>query len=158
MILAATFNSLIQPLVVLLAIPFGLIGVVVAFLLHGEPLSFMALLGIIGLNGVVINDSIVLVDFINKLRKQGIDRRHSIIQAGQLRLRAVMLTTMTTVLGLAPVAYAIGGGDPFLQPAALAICWGLIFATALTLIVIPCTYAAIDDLVIFLSRGRKKKR
>ncbi|MCK4436435.1 efflux RND transporter permease subunit [bacterium] len=158
MILATNFNSLHQPLVVMLAIPFGLIGVIIAFLLHGEPLSFMAFLGVVGLSGVVVNDSIVLVDFINKLRKKGVDRRHSIIEAGQLRLRPVTLTTLTTVLGLTPVAYGIGGGDPFLQPAALAICWGLVFATALTLIVIPCIYAVIDDLAIFLSRGRKKKR
>ncbi len=156
MILATNFNSLTQPLIVLLAIPFGLIGVIIAFLLHGEPFSFMAILGVIGLSGVVVNDSIVLVDFINRLRQKGVDRRHSIIEAGQLRLRPVMLTTITTVLGLASVAYGIGGGDPFLQPAALAIVWGLIFATVLTLIVIPCIYAVIDDLTVFLKRGRRK--
>ena len=105
---------------------------------------------------MVVNDSIVLVDFINKLRQKGVDRRHSIIEAGQLRLRPVILTTITTVLGLAPVAYGIGGGDPFIRPAALAICWGLLFATVLTLIIIPCIYAAIDDLTIFLSRRKKR--
>ncbi len=108
----------------------------------------MAIIGIVGLSGVVVNDSIVLVSFINRLREQGMDRRRSIIEAGQLRLRPVILTTVTTVLGLMPVAYGIGGGDPILIPMALAICWGLVFATALTLIVIPCIYAIVDDLSV----------
>jgi len=114
-------------------------------------MSFLAIIGIVGLSGVVVNDSIVLVDFINRLRKQGLDRRKSIIEAGQLRLRPVILTTVTTVLGLMPVAYGIGGGDPILIPMAMAICWGLVFATALTLILIPCIYAIIDDLTLKLT-------
>jgi len=148
MILSTNFKSLIQPLVVMVAIPFGIIGVVFMFLLHREPFSFLAIIGIVGLSGVVVNDSIVLVDFINRLREKGIDRRNSIIEAGQLRLRPVILTTVTTVLGLMPVAYGIGGGDPMLIPMALAMCWGLAFATALTLIVIPCIYAIIDDITL----------
>ena len=150
LILASNFNSLIHPLVVMVAIPFGAIGVIVMFMLHGEPFSFLAIIGVVGLSGVVVNDSIVLVDFINRLRNKGIDRRHSIIEAGQMRLRPVILTTVTTVLGLMPVAYGIGGGDPILIPMALAMCWGLVFATALTLIVIPCIYAIIDDITIKL--------
>lgn len=146
LILATTFRSLIQPFVVLLAIPFGLIGVILAFLLHGQPFSFMALLGVVGLTGVVVNDSIVLVDFINKARVQnGKSRRESLIEAGRLRLRPVILTTVTTIGGLIPLAYGIGGGDPFLAPAALAIAWGLAFATILTLFFIPCVYAIMDD-------------
>jgi len=150
LILASNFNSLIQPLVVMVAIPFGLIGVVIMFIVHGEAFSFLAIIGLVGLSGVVVNDSIVLVDFINRLREKGLDRRHSIIEAGQLRLRPVILTTVTTVLGLMPVAYGIGGGDPILIPMAMAICWGLVFATALTLIVIPCIYAIIDDITLKL--------
>lgn len=148
MILATNFKSLIQPLIVMVAIPFGIIGVVIMFILHGEPFSFFAIIGIVGMSGVVVNDSIVLVDFINRLREQGVDRRHSIIQAGQLRLRPVILTTVTTVLGLMPVAYGIGGGDPILIPMALTMCWGLVFATALTLIVIPCIYGITDDMTV----------
>ena len=152
LILASFFKSLVQPFVVMLAIPFGLIGVVFAFMLHGVPFSFMAIMGIIGLNGIVVNDSIVLVDFINKLRAEGIDRAHSIVRAGQLRIRAVILTTITTVGGLSTVAYGIGGRDPFLVPMALALCWGLLCATALTLVVIPCIYSIIDDIAIKLTR------
>jgi len=152
LILASSFKSLIQPLIIMLAIPFGLIGVVIAFLVHGLPLSFMAILGIVGLNGIVVNDSIVLVDFINKLRREGIDRRSSIIKAGQMRLRPVLLTTITTVGGLSTVAYGIGGKDPFLVPMALSICWGIAFATMLTLIVIPCIYSIVDDIALKLTK------
>ncbi|MBD3425994.1 MAG: AcrB/AcrD/AcrF family protein [Candidatus Omnitrophica bacterium] len=148
LILASFFKSLIQPAVVMMAIPFGLIGVVVAFLLHGQAFSFMAILGVVGLNGIVVNDSIVLVDFINKLRRSGVSRNESIIKAGQMRLRPVILTTVTTAGGLSTVAYGIGGKDPFLVPMALSLCWGLVFATVLTLIVIPCIYSIIDDLAI----------
>ncbi|MEA3489294.1 MAG: efflux RND transporter permease subunit [Candidatus Omnitrophota bacterium] len=148
LILASFFKSLVQPFIVMLAIPFGLIGVIIAFLLHGMPLSFLAIMGIVGLNGIVVNDSIVLVAFINKLRRSGMDRAESIVKAGQIRLRPVILTTITTAGGLSTVAYGIGGKDPFLVPMAMSLCWGLVFATFLTLIVIPCIYSIIDDLAI----------
>jgi len=108
-------------------------------------------MGAIGLTGIVVNDSIVLVEFINNLRRQGVDRRESIVKAGQLRLRPVLLTTITTALGLAPTAYGIGGGDPFLRPMALTIVWGIVCATVLTLIALPCIYAIIDDLTMKIS-------
>lgn len=148
LILASFFKSLVQPFVVMLAIPFGLIGVIFAFLLHGVPLSFMAILGIVGLNGIVVNDSIVLVAFINRLRRKGMSRAESIIKGVQIRIRPVILTTVTTVGGLSTVAYGLGGKDPFLVPMALAICWGLLFATALTLIIIPCIYSILDDVTL----------
>lgn len=152
LILASTFRSIIQPFIIMLAIPFGLIGVVIAFFLHGLPFSFMAILGIVGLNGIVVNDSIVLVDFINKLRSEGMERRESIVRAGQMRIRPVFLTTITTAGGLMTVAYGIGGKDPFLVPMALTICWGISFATLLTLIVIPCIYSIVDDISLKLTR------
>ncbi|UCC95242.1 MAG: efflux RND transporter permease subunit [Candidatus Omnitrophota bacterium] len=146
LILAANFNSLIQPVIVMLAIPFGIIGVVWAFFFHGLPKSFFMFMGSVGLIGIVVNDSIVLVEFINSLRRKGVERRTSIVEAGKLRLRPVLLTTITTALGLTPTAYGIGGGDPFLRPMALTIVWGIICATLLTLIVLPCIYAIIDDI------------
>ena len=159
MILAANFNSLIQPFIVMMAIPFGLIGVIWAFLIHGLPLSFFMLMGVVGLSGIVVNDSIVLVEFINNLRKKGVERRKSIVEAGQLRLRPVLLTTITTSLGLTPTAYGIWGGDPFLKPMALTIVWGLICATILTLIVIPCIYAVIDDITMKIAHhGTVRKK
>ena len=137
-------------------IPLGVIGVIIAFILHREPLSFLAILGLVGLAGVVVNDSIVLVDFINKMRIKGFSRKESIQKAGSLRFRAVILTTFTTVSGLWTVAYGIGGSDPFLKPMALAMSWGLLFATLLTLIVIPCLYAVLDDLSQVSKAWRRK--
>jgi multidrug efflux pump subunit AcrB len=146
LILATNFKSLVQPVIVMMAIPFGFIGVIIAFFVHGEPLSFLALLGVVGLSGVVVNSSIILMDFINKKRAEGEERRQAIIEAGALRIRPVLITAATTVVGLLPVAYGLWGSDPILIPAALALMWGIIFATGLTLIVIPCFYAIVDDI------------
>ena len=154
-ILTAIFNSMVQPFIVMTAIPFGFLGIIIAFMAHGRPLSFFALMGAVGLTGIVVNDSVVLVDFINRLRISGKDRRESLIEAGQTRLRPVLMTTITTIGGLVSVAYGLGGGDPFLKPMGLAIIWGLFFATGLTLLVIPCFYAIIDDFVEkVLHKGR----
>jgi len=154
-ILATTFQSLGLPLTVMMAIPFGIIGVLWAFFLHGEILSFMTLLGVVGLSGVVLNDSIILVTFINRARRAGSSLKRSILSAGFLRFRPVILTTLTTVVGLTPVAYGIGGTDPLVRPAALAIVWGLATATTLTLILIPCVYVAVEDIKNWCNRFRK---
>lgn len=147
MILASLFRSLIQPAIVLMAVPFSLIGVILAFLLHGEPFSFLAFMGIIGLSGVVVNDSIVLVDFANRIRAQRpeLSNKEVAVEAASLRLRAVLLTTLTTVAGLLPTAYGIGGYDPFLVPMALSFAWGLAFATVLTLGLVPIFYSLVLD-------------
>jgi len=151
-LLVAMFRSLIQPFIVMCAIPFGIIGVILSFWVHdmimpsGRPLNFFAMMGLVGLTGIVVNDSVVLVDFINRLRINGKNRMHSLIEAGQTRLRPVIMTSITTIGGLVSVAYGIGGGDPFLKPMALAIVWGLVFSTLLTLVGIPCIYAITDDI------------
>ncbi|MBE7439053.1 MAG: efflux RND transporter permease subunit [Spirochaetales bacterium] len=154
MILASLFKSLIQPAVVVMAIPFSFIGVAVAFLTHGEPFSFLGFMGIIGLAGVVVNDSIVLVDFANNIhaKEPDLNIKDVVLRAASLRLRAVMLTTITTVLGLLPTAYGIGGFDPFLVPMALSFSWGLGFATVLTLIVVPILYMYAYKMRVYLTR------
>jgi multidrug efflux pump subunit AcrB len=157
LILASTFSSLIQPLIILTSIPLAFIGVILTFFLHGKPFGFFAIMGGVGLAGVAVNDAIVMVDFINELRKKGMSRRESIIQAGKLRLRPVLLTTITTVAGLLPTAYGWGGSDPFIKPMALALAWGLMFATGSTLIVIPCIYAILDDIKVRVSAFTKKE-
>ncbi len=144
-IFTAIFRSFVQPFIVMTAIPFGFLGIIIAFMLHGRPLSFFAMMGAVGLTGIVVNDSVVLVDCINRLRKSGKERRESLIEGGKRRLRPVLMTTITTIGGLVSVAYGIGGGDPFLKPMGLSIIWGLFFATGLTLVVIPCIYAIFDD-------------
>lgn len=160
LILASTFGSLVQPFIVLTSIPLGLIGVIFVFFLHGKAFGFMSVMGAVGLAGVAVNDAIILVEFINELRKEGMSRRESVITGGSLRLRPVTLTTITTVAGLIPVAYGWGGSDPIIKPMALALAWGLVFATFSTLLFIPCLYAIIDDirgLVIKSSHRISKK-
>lgn len=154
MILASLFKSIMQPVVVVAAIPFSLIGVVFAFLTHGHPFSFLAMMGVIGLAGVVVNDSIVLVDFANTIRDENPEMPidEVVEQAGALRLRAVLLTTITTVVGLLPTAYGIGGYDPFLVPMALSFAWGLLFATFLTLGVVPILYKTEHQLKNWIKR------
>ncbi|MCH7761528.1 efflux RND transporter permease subunit [candidate division TA06 bacterium] len=160
-LLILLFNSLTQPIMVMMAIPFGIIGVIIAFALHGENLGFLSVMGIVGLTGVVVNDSLVLVNHINKLKRQRPDEKTIILvaQGSSDRLRAVILTTLTTVAGLLPLAYGIGGSDPFIAPMALALGYGLLFATPLTLILVPSLYVIQDDIGrVFVWIGRIFKR
>jgi len=144
-ILVFEFQSLLQPMIVLLAVPYGFVGFTWAFIAHLEPKSFIAMMGVVGLAGVVVNNSIVFIDFVNKARAAGHSSQSSLVEAARLRLRPILITTITTVLGLLPVAYGIMGSDPFLKPMALAIGWGLAFATCCTLLVTPALYAVVDD-------------
>jgi multidrug efflux pump subunit AcrB len=161
LILVLLFNSLIQPLLVMAAIPLGIIGVIMAFALHGEPLGFTAIMGLIGLSGVVVNDSLVLVNFINRLRaERPNDRLLDIVSdASAERLRAIVLTTLTTVAGLLPLAYGLGGSDPFIAPMALAMGFGLLFASPITLALVPSLYRVTNDVAgVFRWVGRGFRR
>ncbi len=155
-LLVLLFNSLTQPFLVMVAIPFGIIGVIFAFGLHGEPFSFVAIMGIIGLCGVVVNDSLVLVNHINHLKRQrkGEGIRDIVAEGTADRLRAIVLTTITTVAALLPLAYGLGGTAAFMAPMALALGWGLVFATPLTLLLVPCLYMIGQD-VYGIFRGSK---
>lgn len=161
-ILAIQFNNLGYPLAVMLAIPFGAIGVILSFYLHNLfwkplPLSFMSTLGMVALTGVVVNSSLVLLVFIQRYIKSGMERHEAVIQACRRRLRAVLLTAITTIVGLLPTAYGWGGLDPFVSSMALALSWGLIFATVITLIMIPALFMAGVDVFEFLFLHAKKK-
>lgn len=138
-ILVVQFSSMIQPLIVMSAIPFGFIGVVIAFKVLGLSIGFMALMGMLGLVGVVINDSIVLVTFINRYLKEYGFEQASVVKASVSRFRPVILTTVTTVVGLLPIAH-MPGGDPFLKPMATSFAYGLLFSTTITLIFVPTCY------------------
>ena len=158
-LLVILFNSFFQPLLVIVAVPFGLVGVIIVFAIPGEPLSFMAMLGIIGLSGVVVNDSLVLVDHLNNLlknRKDNISPQELIAKGTANRLRAIFLTTITTSAGLLPLAYGIGGVDPTNAPMALSLGWGLLFATPLTLMLIPSLYAIMEDFKKIFKLGAGK--
>lgn len=138
-VLVIMFSSLAQPIVIMMAIPLGLTGVIFTFFAFGKALGFMALMGVVGLIGVVVNDSIVLVNFINKKRHTVHEILEAIHQAALSRFRPVILTTFTTVAGLMPIAHSTGG-DPFLKPMALAFAWGLLLSTFVTLVFIPINY------------------
>ena len=160
-ILAIQFNNLTYPLIVMLAIPFGAIGIILSFYLHDlywkpMPLSFFSSLGMVALTGVVVNSSLVLLVFIQRARQQGMEMYDAIMQAGRRRLRAVLLTATTTVVGLLPTAYGWGGMDQFVSPMALALSWGLVFATVITLLTIPATLAAGHDVKTVIKRLMKR--
>ena len=159
LILSSLFGSILLPFTILMTIPFAIIGVILAFIAHGQPISFLALVGFVGLSGVVVNNAIVMIDFAQSLRKNNpnMSIEEVALKAGSMRLRAVILTTLTTVLGLLPTAYGIGGRDPFLVPLALAFAWGLMFSTLLILFIIPVLYIKAVNFTIFIKKLLKLK-
>ncbi|MCP4982430.1 MAG: efflux RND transporter permease subunit [Gammaproteobacteria bacterium] len=158
LLLLLLFDSTTQPVLVMIAIPFGLVGVIVAFALHGQAFGFLAMLGVVGLTGIVVNDSLILVNLVNRLGKTHpeINAHERIIGASKTRLRPIVLTSVTTVAGLLPMAYGLGGSDPFSAPMALAMGYGILFATPITLMLIPCLLAVLDDLHLFSRRFLKR--
>ncbi len=147
-LLVLLFDSFSQPLLVLVTIPFGVFSVVLALGIHGAPLTLLGMIGAIGLAGVIVNDALVLVSRINYLRKEKPDESIiNIVAEGTAdRLRPILLTTVSTVIGIAPLAYGIGGMDLFMSPMALTLGFGLLFATPLTLFLIPCFYVIGTDI------------
>jgi len=141
LILAAQFESIIQPLVVLAAVPLALIGAMLALALAGGGINAMSGIGMVILIGIVVNDAIIKVDFINQQRAGGASKRMAILEAGRLRLRPIIMTTVTTVLGLTPMALGWGAGADLRAPLAIAVIGGLTSATLLTLIVVPVIYS-----------------
>ncbi len=141
LIMAAKFESLVQPLVVLVSVPLAAIGAFVALWLAGDGLNAMSGIGLVILIGIVVNDAIIKVDFINQRRDAGDSKRLAILEAGRLRLRPILMTTVTTVFGLFPMALGWGAGADLRAPLAVAVIGGLISATFLTLIVVPVVYS-----------------
>lgn len=152
MILAALFRSYLQPIVVAAAIPFGFVGIILGVGIMGYTVSFVLLYAAIGLTGVVVNDSLVMVDFINRARRSGLSMREAVRQSGSRRFRPILLTTLTTVVALLPMALGIQGQSKTYGPFAAAISFGLIAATAGTLFAVPLFYSSILDLQSRVSR------
>lgn len=146
-IMASTFESILHPLVILMSVPLAVVGVVVALFVFQTPISVVVLIGAIVLAGVVVNNAIVLVDTINRIRSDGASREVAIAEASTLRLRPILITTTTTVLGLVPLAFGIGEGAEVQQPLALTIIAGLSSSTFLTLGVIPVVYLLMTRLL-----------
>lgn len=151
-ILVALFRSLLDPFVVMFAIPFGIIGVIIGHVLFGYHLQFLSLVGFLALSGIVVNDSLILIDFTKRMRREGWNRIDAVIEAGRVRIRPILLTSITTFLGISPLIFFATGQTAFLSPMAVSLGFGLLFATILILIVLPCFYLIADDMRHFTCR------
>jgi multidrug efflux pump subunit AcrB len=157
LILAALFRSLLDPLVVMFAIPFGMIGVVFGHILFGYNLQFLSVVGFLALSGIVVNDALILVNFAKRMRAEGMERMEAMIEAGRVRVRPILLTSITTFLGISPLIFFATGQTAFLSPMAVSLGFGLLFATAIVLISIPCFYMIADDLRAMACAGWRKR-
>ena len=144
MIMAAQFESLLHPFLILFTLPMGLTGAVWALFLTGETLNVISIIGLVVLAGIVVNDAIVKIDYINQLRKRGRSLREAVVEASRVRLKPVLMTTVTTVFGLLPMSLGLGEGSELQQPLAVSVIGGLILATFLTLILIPLAYEMVE--------------
>ena len=156
MVMASQFESFLHPFVIMFTQPMAFIGVLWAFFITGQKFSMPSLLGIMILVGIVVNNGIVLVDFINQLRRKGMDMYSAIIEAGTLRLRPILITALTTIFGMLPMALMRTEGHEMRAPMAIATIGGLITATALTLLVLPATYAIFERVSVKARAGMKK--
>ncbi|MEF3695310.1 MAG: efflux RND transporter permease subunit [Candidatus Cloacimonadota bacterium] len=144
-ILASQFRSYVQPLIVMITIPFAFIGVILGLLVTGLAFSLNTMISVVALAGVVVNNAILLIDFINQEREKGADRWHAIIESGSARLRPIILTTATTVVGMLPLVFSNNPSSQVWRPLAVSFTFGLLFATMLTLFVIPVVYSMVDS-------------
>jgi multidrug efflux pump subunit AcrB len=157
-ILALQFNSFTQPLIIMITIPFVTLGVFVGLLVSNNPLTFVTLIGLLTLTGIVVNDSLVLLDFINRYWKESPKELYlAIVRGCHVRMRPIILTSLTTIFGLAPMAFGLGGKSPFWAPLATAIMWGLAFATMLILSMVPAYYAILQDIGYFIRHRKRRK-
>ena len=147
-LLAIPFGSYLQPLVVMSAIPFGLTGAVIGHLIMGINFSVLSLLGIVALTGVVVNDSLVMVDFINKYRKEGRSIQDAVLEAGPRRFRPIFMTSLTTFAGLTPLLFEKSIQAKFIIPMAVSLAFGVVFATVITLFLVPLSYLILEKYII----------
>ena len=155
MVLASQFESLIHPFTILLTIPLAVVGTILVFFIFGKTFNIMAIIGVIMLVGIAVNDSIILVDRINQLMREGVTRRDAILQAGQQRIRPILMTSLTTILALLPLTIGFGESASLRSPMALAVVGGLITSTLLTLIVIPCVFDILDRIRNVFAKEQK---
>ncbi len=151
-VMAAQFESLTYPFVIMFSIPFAFVGVILGFLVTGQPLNVMSMIGLIMLMGIVVKNGIVLIDYIILCRERGMGIVHAIVTSGRSRLRPVLMTTMTTVLGMVPMAIGTGEGSEMWRGLGTCVAWGLSVSTLITLLIVPVMYA------VFAGNGLKKKR
>ena len=140
MIMVAQFQSLLSPFIIMFTIPLAFTGGLLALFFTGSEVSVIAMIGFVMLAGIIVNNGIVLVDYINQLRDSGMDRREAIMEAGRTRLRPIVMTALTTIMGLSIMVFSQGMGADMTRPLALVTIGGLIYGTFLTLYVVPCIY------------------
>jgi multidrug efflux pump subunit AcrB len=156
-LLAIPTRSYLQPLIIMGVIPFGMIGAIVGHWLTGYALSMMSLMGVIALSGVVVNDSLILVDYINRRIAAGAAVRQAITEAGTRRFRAIMLTSLTTFFGLAPMLLETSAQAVTMVPMAVSLAFGIVFATVITLLLVPSLYMVLEDLRLWRTRGERSE-
>jgi multidrug efflux pump subunit AcrB len=144
-LLAIAFSSYLQPIIVMAAIPFGIVGAVIGHLLLGFDLSLISLMGVIALSGVVVNDSLIMIDFANRRRAENISPFDAIHMAGLRRFRPIILTTITTFGGLTPIILESSRQAAYLIPMAISLGFGIVFATSIILVLVPCFYMVLED-------------
>jgi multidrug efflux pump subunit AcrB len=154
-LLAIPFRSYLQPIPVMLVIPFSIGGAIVGHMIMGFNLSFMSLLGILALCGVVVNNSLVLVDFINRRRREGMPMLEAVMLSGVNRFRPILLTSLTTFLGLTPLLFDTSTQAQFLIPMAVSLGFGILFSTFLSLLLVPATYLILEDMIGFFKREER---
>jgi len=157
MVMVSQFESLFTPFVIMFSIPPTFIGVVLGLVVSNESLSVPGLIGYILLIGVVVNNAIVLIDYVNQLRAGGMERDEAMLRAGPIRLRPILMTTLTTVLAILPLAFGGGEGSETQRPMAIVVAYGLTFSTLVTLVLVPVVYAWFDDIGLWFKRRGKKK-
>jgi len=157
MVLASQFNSFWHPVVILLALPFSISGALFALWFGGQSLNVYSMLGLILLVGIAKKNSIMLVDFTNQIRERGVERHQALLQACPIRLRPILMTSMATIAGALPPAFAIGPGAELQRPMALALVGGMIVSTLLTLFVVPSGYSVLDDVIEWWRARRRQK-
>jgi len=157
-LLAIPLRSYVQPIMVMLVIPFGVVGAILGHVIMGMNLSIMSYMGMLALSGVVINDSLVLVDFVNKRRLEGLNVSNSVRVAGVARFRAILLTSLTTFFGLMPLIFEKSTQAQFLIPMAVSLGFGIMFATLITLVLIPCNYLILEDIKSLFSFKSEERR
>ncbi|OEY73254.1 multidrug transporter [Salegentibacter salarius] len=156
-LLAIAFSSYSQPIIVLSAIPFGIVGAVIGHILLGYDLSVVSLMGVIALSGVVVNDSLIMIDYANKQRETS-SVYEAIHEAGLRRFRPIMLTTLTTFGGLTPIILETSSQAEYLIPMAISLGFGIVFATSIILVIVPCLYLVLEDVSLLIKEGRIVKR
>ena len=154
LLLASQFRSYIQPLIIMMAIPFGLIGAILGHLAMGIEFTIVSIFGIVALSGIVVNDSLILIDFINRAVRGGVDINQAVVESGKARFRPVLLTSVTTIAGLVPLLMERSFQAQFLIPMAVSICFGLLAATVLTLLYVPALYLIVQDIINLFSRKK----